>query len=125
MKTLGIDYGTKRVGVAVSYASLAEPLTILENDEHLLREVKKIVNEHKVKRIVVGLSENEMAKKTQAFAESLQNELKLPICFNDETLSSYQVHQFLRLHNLKERQGPIDHLAAAVILQNFLDREFY
>lgn len=122
MKTLAIDYGTKRVGLAVSYASLAEPLMILDNDEQLFKNILQLIQNHHIKQIVIGLSENEMAEKTRRFALLLQEKTPLPIYFNDETLSSYQVHQFLKLHRLKERQGPIDHLAAAVILQNFLDQ---
>ncbi len=122
MKTLAIDYGTKRVGLAVSYASLAEPLMILDNDEQLFKNILQLIQNHHIKQIVIGLSENEMAEKTRRFALLLQEKITLPIYFNDETLSSYQVHQFLKLHRLKERQGPIDHLAAAVILQNFLDQ---
>lgn len=122
MKTLALDYGTKRVGLAVSYASLAEPLMILDNDEQLFKNILQLIQNHHIKQIVIGLSENEMAEKTRRFALLLQEKTPLPIYFNDETLSSYQVHQFLKLHRLKERQGPIDHLAAAVILQNFLDQ---
>lgn len=122
MKTLAIDYGTKRVGIAISYASLAEPLLILDNDGHLFKNISQLIQNHQAKQIVVGLSENEMAEKTRRFALLLQEKTRLPIYFNDETLSSYQVHEFLKLHRLKERQGPIDHFAAAVILQNFLDQ---
>lgn len=122
MKTLAIDYGTKRVGIAVSYASLAEPLVILDNDANLFKNILQLIQNHHVQQIVIGLSENEMAEKTRRFALLLQEKTTLPIFFNDETLSSYQVHEFLKLHCLKERQSHIDHLAAAVILQNFLDQ---
>ncbi len=122
MKTLALDYGTKRVGIAISYASLAEPLLILDNDENLYKNLQNLIQAHRIQQLVVGLSENDMADKTRRFAGILQEKTQLPLFFNDETLSSYQVHQFLRLHRLKQRQGPIDHLAAAVILQNFLDQ---
>ena len=95
---------------------------ILDNDEQLFKNILQLIQNHHIKQIVIGLSENEMAEKTRRFALLLQEKTPLPIYFNDETLSSYQVHQFLKLHRLKERQGPIDHLAAAVILQNFLDQ---
>lgn len=124
MKTLGLDYGTKRVGVALSYASLAEPLLILENDDNLFNHLENLIHAHRIQQIVVGLSENDMADKTRRFAAILQEKTQLPLYFNDETLSSHQVHEFLKLHRLKQRQGPIDHLAAAVILQNFLDQNY-
>ena len=122
MKTLGIDYGTVRVGTAISYASLAEPLQILDPGPQLLPELANIIAQHKVQRIVVGISENTMAQKSQEFAVIMREKFQLPVFLEDETLSSYQVHQFLKMHKLKERRGPIDHLAAAVILQNFLDQ---
>ncbi|MDO5561539.1 MAG: Holliday junction resolvase RuvX [bacterium] len=123
MKTLGIDYGTVRVGTAISYASLAEPLQILDQGPQLLAELENIIRQHKVQQLVIGISENEMAAKSQAFAAIMREKFQLPVYLEDETLSSYQVHQFLKLHRLKDRRGPIDHLAAAVILQNFLDEQ--
>lgn len=123
MKTLGIDYGTVRVGTAISYASLAEPLRILDQGPQLLAELANIIRQHKVQQLVIGVSENDMAAKSQAFAVIMREKFQLPVHLEDETLSSYQVHQFLKLHRLKDRRGPIDHLAAAVILQNFLDKQ--
>ncbi len=122
MKTLGIDYGTVRVGTAISYASLAEPLQIIPNNAQLFSNLEQIIKTHRVKQIVVGLSENQMAEKTRAFALALQEKTALPLFFNDETLSSYQIHQFIRQHQLK-RRPEIDHLSAAIILQNFLDQQ--
>jgi putative Holliday junction resolvase len=120
MKILGLDYGTVRVGVAVSYASLAQPLTILPNNSKLVEAIMALVAEHRIARIVVGESEGAMAKRSKEFADLLEQRLGLPIILIDETLSSYQVHEYLRGRRLKKR-GRIDHLAAAVILQNYLD----
>ena len=120
MKVLAIDYGTKRVGVAVSYASLAQPLQIIANDEYLLDNISRLITQHHVDHLVVGLSENQMAVQTQAFVKRLQTITALPITLVDETLTSYQVHQWLREQPRGKRQGPIDHFAAAVILENYL-----
>ncbi len=120
MKILGIDYGTKRVGVAVSYASLAQPLEVLENDEHLIGRLGQLMAEHRVQEIVVGISENEMAAKTQEFVRRLRAVTPLPITFIDETLTSHQVHEWLRDAPARKRRGPIDHFAAALILENYL-----
>ena len=120
MKVLSLDYGTKRVGVAVSYASLAQPLMILPNDIYLIAKIEDLISQHHIHQIVVGLSENEMAKKTQNFVQQLQSVTSLPITFIDETLTSFQVHEWLKTASAKKRREPIDHYAAAVILENFL-----
>jgi putative transcription antitermination factor YqgF len=121
--TLGIDYGTQRVGTALSHGSLAEPLLIIPNTEKLFSEIQKLLTEHQAEQIVVGLSENEMAEKTQQFVTELKKFTSLPIEFMDETLSSAVVHQRLAEMSGKKQtpKGPIDHFAAAVMLQEWLD----
>jgi putative holliday junction resolvase len=122
-KVLGIDYGTQRVGVAISQGTLAEPLEILANSDGLIPKLLKLLQEHQVTQIVVGLSENEMAVKTQAFVDLLRQQTDLPIELNDETLTSATVHERLAEMSGKKQtpKGPIDHYAAAVILQDWLD----
>ena len=121
MKILGVDYGLARVGTAISYGSLAEPLMILPNDAQLFANLNRLVNEHAAAQIVVGLSEAKMADQTRDFVAKWQTFLSLPIVFVDETLTSYQVQQYLRDAPAAKRRGPIDHYAAALILQTFLD----
>lgn len=121
MKILALDYGTVRVGVALSYASLAQPLTILTNNQHLLTSIAALARDHHVTQIVVGESENHMAQKTQDFVTELKKVISLPITLIDETLSTHQVREYLKTHPSARRVKPLDHLAAAVILQNFLD----
>ncbi len=121
---LGIDYGTKRVGLAISHGSLAEPFQILSNDQNLYSSLVKVVEDELVEGVVVGISENEMAMKTTAFAEELRKHIDLPIYFADETLSSNTVEQRLLSAKKKTRSGPIDHYAASVILQEWLDINF-
>ncbi|MBQ6436813.1 pre-16S rRNA-processing nuclease YqgF, partial [bacterium] len=103
MKVLALDYGTVRVGVAISFASLAQPLLILPNDANLLANIVKLIQEHHISEIVVGLSENQMVQKTKRFVKDLQTVTTLPITFIDETLTSYQVHQWLRQAPVKKR----------------------
>lgn len=121
MKILAIDYGLKRVGIAVSFADLAQPLLILENNPTLLQRLGELIATHQVKKIVVGVSEGEMAKLSLEFAQKLRNKFSLPVILVDETLSSYYVHQALKKLPAKKRRGRIDHYAAALILQNYLD----
>lgn len=122
-KTLAIDYGTKRVGTAINYLSLAQPLQILDNNEQLFTQLQQLCQEHQVKQLLVGVSEREMAQKTKEFAQLLQTKLDLPIVFWDENFSSVRVHHKLAQGPMKKsrRQQPIDHYAAAEFLQEWLD----
>lgn len=120
---LALDYGTKRVGVAISRGSLAEPLTILPNDPALFTQIQHLIDANRVERVVVGLSENVMADLTQEFISQLKKKVTIPIQVTDETLSSYTVASQLKESGakLKQRQQPIDDRAAAVFLQEYLD----
>lgn len=122
--TLAIDYGTKRVGLAISRGSLAEPLEIVPTED-AVEHIQQLCHQEKVARLLLGLSENVMAEKTKVFAEQLQRELLLPITFVDETLSSHTVHQKVLESGMSrsERAQPIDHLAAAEFLQEWLDAQ--
>ncbi len=121
-KILGIDYGTQRVGVAVNYNVLVEPLEVIESPTMsvVIERVLQLITEHAVELIVVGISESEMAKKTELFITSLQKETTIPIVQHDETLSSQDVQHKL-LESNRKQAGPIDHYAAAVILDDWID----
>lgn len=123
-KTLAIDYGTVRVGTAVSMHTLADPLVILPNDENLFENILLLCNENDVEQILVGMSENEMAKKISNFVDELKKHTNLPIFFADETLSSYTVHNKLKTAKKSKRSGDIDHYAAAEFLQDWIDENF-
>ncbi|MFH2118653.1 MAG: Holliday junction resolvase RuvX [Candidatus Paceibacterota bacterium] len=123
MKVLAIDYGTKRIGVAVSQGTLAEPLVVLENDQDIFNQLQSIIDEHKIEQLVIGLSENEMADQTRDFAQELETVIDVPFEFFDETLSSKEVEERLKEKGIKQatRRGHIDHFAAALILEQWLE----
>lgn len=123
--TLAIDFGTKRIGLAISIATLADPLTIIPNNEKAIEQIKKICEKENVKQLLVGISEQTMAQKTKQFAQELKEAINLPIIFADETLSSKETHQKLATSHMKmsKRQAPIDHYAASQFLQEWLDLE--
>jgi len=120
---LAVDFGTKRVGVAISRGSLAEPLVIIPNSPTLLTQLKEILTQEKVEKLVVGLSENTMAELTRHFVTQLQTVTDLPIELVDETLSSHTAARKLRESgaSLRVRQQPLDDRAAAEFLQEYLD----
>ncbi|HTK03446.1 MAG TPA: RuvX/YqgF family protein [Alphaproteobacteria bacterium] len=112
MRILGIDYGRAKVGLAIGEGSLAEPWKVVKPSE-----VKKILEEENFEKIIVGVSEGEMAKESKEFAKKLGAETF------DETLSS-QDAQRLSIEsgmNRKKRKNMEDAFAASVMLQNYLD----
>lgn len=131
-KILGIDYGTKRIGLAVNIGSFAEPLTILPNKTdqdspvvsiETLDKLLEILESRQIEQIVLGISEKEMAEKIKDFAAILETKTDIPLDLMDETLSSQEVSRKMKEANfsLKKRKGPIDHYAAALILEEWLD----
>lgn len=124
---LGIDYGEARIGVALSYGTLAEPLEVISGkDWETARDrLQTICNQYRVAGLVVGQSEREMALKSQEFGRWLAHELNLPVQWSDETLSSVEVQRKLRetRRGKKQYTGQIDHFAAAEILSRWLDEQ--
>lgn len=121
---MGIDYGTKRVGIALSDegGTMAFPYGILENTKHLLGEVKAICSKEHVEVVVVGESLNYEGKPNSVmehidqFATSLRAETGLPIAHQQEFLSTQQARFF------QTEKVHVDDSAATIILQSYLDR---
>lgn len=136
MRILGLDYGTKTTGVAVSdpMGWTAQGLEIIrrQEEEHLkptFNRIAEICAEYKVEKIVLGLPKNmnntlgERGEKTLIFKQKLEAKLKLPVEMWDERLSTVAAENFLLEADMsrKKRKNVIDKLAATIILQNYLD----
>ncbi len=122
-KTLAIDFGTQRIGLAVSYGSLAEPLEVIANNNQTIHKIKEVCQKTGAEKILIGLSEKRTAQQTKKFAAGLKKEIGLPLIFFDETLSSQTAKKKLQ-HSLAKKSKqtrPIDHYAAAEILGEYLD----
>ena len=132
-RVLGIDYGDSRIGLAMSdpIKIIASPFkTILnEGNEKCLQVFQSLIKEKDVEAIVVGLpiglkgQETVQTKKVREFANLLYA-LKLPIHLEDERLSSVSAEKSMIQQNIKtgHNKGLIDQRAAAIILQQFLDK---
>ena len=125
MKYLGIDYGRKKIGLAVSDGVIAEPLRILRyEDIRILREkLGKIISEFGIQKIVIGISEGEMGKESKEFGRVLEEKIKTPVIYQDESLST-QTAQELSIGagiKRKKRKEMEDAYSAAIILQSYLD----
>src|SRR5579885_855416 len=101
MRYLGIDYGTKRIGVAVSdeNATLAFPKEILENDKDIFKKIEKILKEENITEIVVGESVdfsgklNALSARIDVFILELEEKFKLPIQKQKEFLTSVEARK--------------------------------
>lgn len=135
---LGIDYGSKRIGLAVSdlLRTIATSYKILyrKNIQSDIEELKNIIKEKEIGAIAMGLplqmngDEGELAQEVRKFAILLEEELKLPVFLWDERLSSSAVEKFLIKEvdlSRKKRAKVLDSSAASYILQGVLDALSY
>jgi len=124
MHYLGIDFGAKRVGVAVSdgAGSIAFPRETFPNDDHLIPLLVKLIAEEKIGVIIVGDTrshgggDNPITAEAEAFVERLEKETKLPVERAFEAWSSIEASRYAPKG--KEHD---DSAAAAIILQRYLD----
>jgi len=134
-RVLGIDYGSKRVGIAVSdpLNIIARGVTVLPNSEKLIGEIKRIAGEFEVEKIVVGIPLNlkgqkgSKAEEVEEFIRALEAELGIEIVRQDERFTTQEAHRTLREMNVgkfkRRSRGTIDEMASALILQGYLDRQ--
>jgi putative holliday junction resolvase len=131
---LGIDFGTKRIGVAVSdeLGLTAQPLPTLEpsTDEAAVRAIRGLMDQYGVLEIVMGLPKNmngtlgPSAERALAFARRLEESVSAKVTMWDERLTSMAAERLLIEADLSraKRKRHVDQMAAALILQGFLDR---
>jgi putative Holliday junction resolvase len=134
MRYLGLDIGDRWIGVALSdpSAKLASPLTILKRSDDIadLEAIVSIIEEHDVGLVVVGLprmldgSLGIQAQKVEAFTRQLQDRIDIPVEFRDERLTTVSARRLMRESGTKKaRRKRDDAIAAAIILQAFLDED--
>ena len=138
-RILGLDFGSKTVGVAVS-----DPLFLTAQGVEIVRREKptklrktlarigEIIEEYNCESIVLGLplnmdgSEGERCEKTREFATMLEARFNLPIIFYDERLTTVQADEIMSESGIKgrlERKQYVDKIAAMLILQSYLDEQ--
>ncbi len=137
MRILGLDYGSKTVGVAVSdgLGWTAQGLeTITRKDENKLRKtlarIEELVKIYNVERIVLGFpkhmnnDEGERCAKTKSFKEMLERRTGLPVVLQDERMSTISAERILMEGGVRRenRKDYVDKMAAAFILQTYMDR---
>ena len=136
MKYLGLDLGSRTLGIAVSdnsglIASSYQTIRHEEEYDRLLMEIKKLVEELKIEGIVLGFPKNmnntigPKGELSLSFKEKLENLLPIPVYLQDERLTTVSANQMLISGNVsrKARKKVVDSIAATIILQTFLDKE--
>ena len=133
-RSIGIDLGSKRVGLALSdkTSMIASPYKTLnfKNEQDLLDQLRIIIEDFKVEAIVLGLplnmsgEDSTQTKKVRQFKSALSI-FNLPIKLEDERLSSVSAKKSLIMQDIKtgHNKSEIDRTAAAIILQQFLDKK--
>lgn len=134
IRALGVDPGTKRIGIAVSDLSgtIASPLTVLQRSrsvQHDLAEIARLVREEEAEVVVVGLpinmdgSEGPAAKRARDEARRLATVVRVPVEMHDERRTTVSADRSMLEAGLNavERRQRVDKVAAAIMLQSWLD----
>lgn len=136
MRYLGLDLGSKTLGIAVSDATgmIASNYGVIRHNEEycsLIPKISAIINEKKVDEIVLGLPKNmnntigEKGNLSIWFQHELEEKLKLPVHLIDERLTTVQAQHLLLQNDTsrKKRRQVVDGVAATIILQSYLDQK--
>ncbi len=125
MKYLGVDFGLRRVGLAISEGEFASPLTVIEvkSFKDAVEKVSQVIKKEEFNKIVVGLPEGKIGQTVLGFVKALKKE-GFEVETADETLSSQKAIAHMVLQNVSQKTRRFsDATAAAIILQNYLDSE--
>lgn len=119
MNLLSIDFGTKRIGLAISVQGIITPIPAIENNSQVNNKIEELINQYQIQKIYVGISEGKIAQLTKNFIESLEPVIKLPIETVEEAVSTIEAKEIF-LSNKKKKKNYkklIDSISAAVILR--------
>ena len=133
MKLMAIDYGDVRTGIAFSDVKqiLASPYTVI-NESYMPKLVDKIIDiikAEKPEKIIIGLPRNMdgsygyRCNECKALGAALEARVELPVCYQDERLTTVMAHNVLTENNVrgKKRKDTVDAVSAVMILQSYID----
>lgn len=137
MRYLGLDLGTRTLGISLSDAThtIASAYGTLHFDEgdfdSLIEPLKKIIDEYKVEKIILGLPKNmnntigESGMRCLNFSDKIMNTLKIPVIMQDERLTTVEATRYMLEADMSrnKRKKKVDGLAANIILQTYLDKK--
>jgi len=131
-QVLGFDFGEKRIGVASgqSITCSSNPITTLTslNNKPDWAAIQLLISEWKPDALIVGLpfyldgSKSEMTERAEKFSRQLEGRFHLPVYTHNEALSSFEAEQFLQSKKKQHNKQDIDKIAAAIIVQSWLEQ---
>jgi putative Holliday junction resolvase len=124
MKILGIDYGTKNIGIAVSddEARVAFPKQVMVNDANFVEKLRQLIKSEEIKKVVIGdsknykMEDNEIMTEVYDLKQIIEQTMEIDVELHSEVLTSMQAEKMMG-----EKNDMIDASAAAIILQSYLD----
>jgi len=132
-RVLGLDFGQKRIGVAVSdpFGMMAMPLKFVPNNPGSMKALKALIVEYQIVTVVLGLplnmkgEETPSSQKVRTFADRIKAGLGVEVVFQDERFSTQAVERELIAADMRreQRREVIDSQAAAFVLQGYIDRQ--
>ncbi len=125
MRTLGIDFGIAKIGLAVADNGLAQPWGVMKNGLQTIDKIARLVKQEQIEKIVVGISQGKIGQKAEEYGKKLKEATDLEVVFQDETLTTKEaIAKMIEAGKKKKyRQKKEDAFAAAIILQTYLDKK--
>ena len=128
MNYLGIDYGLKRIGIAIceNDSFISFPFCVLENTKEVVFLIKKIIQEHNIDVVVIGnplnldMSDSDQSNLTLKFKEKIEKEISCDVVLENEMFTTREAEQYII--DSKKRKENIDKISASLILQSYLDK---
>jgi len=122
MSILGVDWGKKRIGVAIARGPLAEPYGVVGS----FGELAEVIRQKDIKQVVLGVPEGKHEKEVRSFGKRIKEELGIPVVLRSEVLTSHLARQkLIEAGKSRDDHRFLDAAAAALLLQEFLDSTRY
>lgn len=125
MNLLGIDWGERKIGLAISENDWIDPWGIVETKKALTKIVQ-LCQERKIAKIILGRPEGRIVKMVESFAKELEEKLHVPVVWMDETLTTQDAAARMReVGKSQQTRRSEDAFAAAVLLERYQERRGY
>lgn len=121
---LGVDFGLRRIGLALADEEGVEPLAVVGNTASVLKKIAKICRQYQVSQIVLGLPEGRLVPSVKKFGQGLKQTTGLAVIFQDESLTSKDaLDKMIMLGKKQKARQQKDAVAAALILENYCQQK--
>lgn len=118
MKLLGVDWGEKRIGLAIARGNLAEPFEVVSSFE----ELAEVIRQEGIRQIVLGLPEGKYEKRVKGLSKRIETGLGIPVVLRSEVLTSREaLKKLIAAGKPKKARANLDAASAALLLQEYLD----